>query len=47
MEKWLAAIYLVSHASPKEYRLSCDKYDRFGTNHRFYQMIDVKVIRSV
>lgn len=36
-------IYLVSHASPKEYRLRFnDKYDRFGTNHRFYQMIDVK-----
>ena len=35
-------MYLVSHASPKSYRLSFnDKYDRFGTNHRFYQHIDV------
>ena len=35
-------LYLVSHASPKSYRLSFnDKYDRFGTNHRFYQHIDV------
>ena len=35
-------LYLVSHASPKSYRLSFnDKYDRFGTNRRFYQHIDV------
>ena len=35
-------LYLVSHASPKRYRLSFnDKYDRFGTNRRFYQHIDV------
>ena len=36
-------VYLVSHASPKSYRLMFnDKYDRFGTNHRFYQSIDVQ-----
>lgn len=36
-------VYLVSHASPKGYRLAFNnKYDRFGTNHRFYQNIDVK-----
>ena len=35
-------LYLVSHASPKSYRLSFnDKYDRFGTDRRFYQHIDV------
>ena len=35
-------LYLVSHASPKSYRLAFnDKYDRFGTNRRFYQHIDV------
>lgn len=35
-------VYLVSHASPKTYRLSFNPlYDRFGTNHRFYQIIDV------
>lgn len=39
----MTPVYLVSHASPKGYRLSFnDKYDRFGTNHRFYQTIDVK-----
>lgn len=36
-------VYLVSHASPKGYRLRFnDLYDRFGTNHRFYQLIDIK-----
>lgn len=36
-------VYLVSHASPKGYRLAFnDKYDRFGTNHRFYQTVDVE-----
>ena len=36
-------IYLVSYASPKGYRLGFnDNYDRFGTNHHFYQVIDVK-----
>ncbi len=36
-------VYLVSHASPKIYDLYFnDKYDRFGTNHRFYQIIDVR-----
>lgn len=35
-------VFLVSHASPKGYRLSFnEKYDRFGTNHRFYQHIEV------
>lgn len=35
-------VYLVSHASPKAYRLSFNKlYDRFGTNHRFYQSVYV------
>lgn len=35
-------LYLVSHASPKTYSLAFDqRYDRFGTNHRFYQLIDV------
>ncbi|MDD3039661.1 metallophosphoesterase family protein [Bacteroides sp.] len=41
--KMTIPVYLVSHASPKGYRLEFnDKYDRFGTNHRFYQNIDVK-----
>ncbi len=41
--KMTTPVYLVSHASPKGYRLVFnDKYDRFGTNHRFYQFIDVK-----
>ena len=35
-------VYLVSHASPKSYRLDFnEKYDRFGTNRRFYQRVDV------
>ena len=35
-------VYLVSHASPKSYRLAFnDKYDRFGTNRRFYQYVDI------
>lgn len=37
-----APVHVVSHASPKGYRLAFnDKYDRFGTNHKFYQSIDV------
>lgn len=41
--KMTTPVYLVSHASPKGYRLEFnDKYDRFGTNSRFYQNIDVK-----
>ena len=36
-------LYLVSHASPKNYDLYFnDQYDRFGTGHRFYQYIEVK-----
>lgn len=35
-------VYLVSHASPKTYSLWFnDKYDRYGTNHRFYQVVNV------
>lgn len=41
--KMTTPVYLVSHASPKGYRLKFNgKYDRFGTNNRFYQNIDVK-----
>lgn len=41
--KMTTPVYLVSHASPKGYRLGFnDKYDRFGTNNRFYQNIDIK-----
>ena len=35
-------VYLVSNAAPKNYRLMFnEKYDRLGTNHRFYQNISV------
>ncbi len=35
-------IYLVSHSSPKDYRLYFnDLYDRYGTNQKFYQNIEV------
>lgn len=35
-------VYLVSHCSPKDYRLYFnDKYDRYGTNNKFYQNISV------
>lgn len=40
--KMTTPVYLVSHASPKSYSLKLsDKYDRFGTNRRFYQYIDI------
>lgn len=36
-------IHIISHASPKTYSLYFnDRYDRLGTNHRFYQSIDVQ-----
>ena len=38
----ITPVYLVSHASPKSYNLEFnDRYDRFGTNHRFYQIVDI------
>ncbi len=41
--KMTTPLYLVSHASPKEYRLwISDRYDRYGTNHRFYQTVNVE-----
>lgn len=41
--KMTTPLYLVSHASPKAYRLwISERYDRYGTNHRFYQTVDVK-----
>ena len=35
-------VYLVSHCSPKDYRLYFnDIYDRYGTNQKFYQNISI------
>lgn len=35
-------VYLVSHCSPKDYRLYFnDMYDRYGTNQKFYQNISI------
>ena len=35
-------VYLVSHCSPKDYRLNFnDLYDRYGNNQKFYQNITV------
>ena len=35
-------VYLISHSSPKDYRISLDNnYDRLGNGLRFYQIIDV------
>lgn len=35
-------VYVVSHCSPKDYRLFFnDKYDRYGTNEKFYQNISI------
>lgn len=37
-------LYLISHASPKDYRINFDKkYDRFGNGLRFYQTVDLSV----
>jgi len=36
-------IYLISHFSPKDYRIKRDeKYDRFGNGTRFYQIFDIE-----
>ena len=35
-------IYLISHSSPKDYRIKLtEKYDRFGNGVNFYQTIDI------
>ena len=35
-------VYLISQASPKDYRINFDKkYDRFGNGTRYYQTIDI------
>lgn len=40
--KSTAPVYLISQASPKDYRIYFDKrYDRFGNGTRFYQTVDI------
>ena len=40
--KLMTPVYLISHFSPKDYRIKRDeKYDRFGNEMRFYQTVDI------